>query len=672
MMGSNDSSNRPTLFQSFERLKTHLESIVTREKLGGIPDQDVTTSVQDLLPGLDTFAQLGRCFQLSPFEQLILLLAIALELEPNFQALYAQVQGNQHQPYATLGLALATLPGADYSVLSPQNPLHYWQLIHLEPGRILTGSPITLDRRILCYLLGEPALDSNVAEWVSPISPIGSPDFLPLSQQEIVQQLIATWSGAAANQPLPLISLTGTDATAHRTIAAMACDRLGFQLMALSTAMLPTDPHELKQFQRHWEREAILSNSALLLDGEMALAAELSRQAAIALFLETLNTPVMFSTPDSKPRLRRPVIALEIPSLSQDEQIALWQTHLGNHAAALNGQLPILANQFKLTPTAIQTICHQFKLHSSPTFPPSSPPSLPSPSHPLHPSPPHPLWTLCRHQARPNLDDLAQRISTTTTWADLILPSRQHQVLEDIATHLKYRAQIYQTWGFAQKGDRGLGISALFHGDSGTGKTMAAEVLAQECCLDLYRIDLSTVVSKYIGETEKNLRRIFDAAEAGGVILLFDEADALFGKRTEVKDSHDRHANIEVSYLLQRMETYQGLAILTSNLKNNLDEAFLRRLRFMVPFPFPDAHARADIWRRIFPAQTPTQDLDYDKLGQLKIAGGNIRNIALNAAFLAAQAKQPVTMGHIRQAAQRDYLKLEKLLTTEELKGWDA
>jgi SpoVK/Ycf46/Vps4 family AAA+-type ATPase len=270
------------------------------------------------------------------------------------------------------------------------------------------------------------------------------------------------------------------------------------------------------------------------------------------------------------------------------------------------------------------------------------------------------------------LDDLAQRISTTTTWADLILPSRQHQVLEDIATHLKYRAQIYQTWGFAQKGDRGLGISALFHGDSGTGKTMAAEVLAQECCLDLYRIDLSTVVSKYIGETEKNLRRIFDAAEAGGVILLFDEADALFGKRTEVKDSHDRHANIEVSYLLQRMETYQGLAILTSNLKNNLDEAFLRRLRFMVPFPFPDAHARADIWRRIFPAQTPTQDLDYDKLGQLKIAGGNIRNIALNAAFLAAQAKQPVTMGHIRQAAQRDYLKLEKLLTTEELKGWDA
>lgn len=251
------------------------------------------------------------------------------------------------------------------------------------------------------------------------------------------------------------------------------------------------------------------------------------------------------------------------------------------------------------------------------------------------------------------------------------MPSRQKQVLKDIAIHLQYRTRVYQDWGFAQKGDRGSGISALFHGESGTGKTMAAEVLAQECQLDLYRIDLSAVVSKYIGETEKNLRRIFDAAEVGGAILLFDEADALFGKRTEVKDSHDRHANVEVSYLLQRIETYQGLAILTSNLKNNLDNAFLRRLRFIVQFPFPNAQSRTKIWQHIFPRQTPTKDLDFKKLGQLKVSGGSIRNIALNAAFLAAQAEQPVTMDHVRQAAQQDYLKLEKLLTTEELNGWE-
>ncbi|NEQ22364.1 MAG: ATP-binding protein, partial [Microcoleus sp. SIO2G3] len=205
---------------------------------------------------------------------------------------------------------------------------------------------------------------------------------------------------------------------------------------------------------------------------------------------------------------------------------------------------------------------------------------------------------------------------------------------------------------------------------SGTGKTMAAEVIAQELCLDLYRIDLSAVVSKYIGETEKNLRRIFDAAETGGAILLFDEADALFGKRSEVKDSHDRHANVEVSYLLQRMEAYQGLAILTTNLKGSLDQAFLRRIRFVISFPFPDAKARAKIWQRIFPNRTPTQGLDVDKLGKLNVAGGNIRNIALNAAFLAAEAGESVMMKHIAQATKSECLKLERTLTDTEIRGW--
>lgn len=280
------------------------------------------------------------------------------------------------------------------------------------------------------------------------------------------------------------------------------------------------------------------------------------------------------------------------------------------------------------------------------------------------------LWDFCRTQARPRLDDLAQRIDTAATWDDLVLPEPQRQVLSDIATHLQQRSKVYQDWGFAGKGRRGFGITALFRGDSGTGKTMAAEVLAQHFRLDLYRIDLSATVSKYIGETEKNLARIFDAAETGGVILLFDEADALFGKRTEVRDSHDRHANVEVSYLLQRMEAYGGLAILTTNLKNALDTAFLRRIRFMVEFPFPTAQYRAQIWQRIFPQETPTQGLDYQKLGQLQVSGGSIRNIALNAAFIAADGGEPVMMKHILLAAQRDYLKLQRIMTKEEVKGW--
>jgi SpoVK/Ycf46/Vps4 family AAA+-type ATPase len=177
-------------------------------------------------------------------------------------------------------------------------------------------------------------------------------------------------------------------------------------------------------------------------------------------------------------------------------------------------------------------------------------------------------------------------------------------------------------------------------------------------------------VSKYIGETEKNLRRVFDAAEAGGAILLFDEADALFGKRSEVKDSHDRYANIEVSYLLQRMESYRGLAILTTNLKSALDTAFLRRIRFVVQFPFPDAAQRAEIWRRVFPLATPTEGLAIEPLAQLNVAGGNIRNIAINAAFMAAEAREPVRMAHLLHAAQMEYAKIEKPLTSGETAGW--
>src|SRR5205809_8028362 len=217
---------------------------------------------------------------------------------------------------------------------------------------------------------------------------------------------------------------------------------------------------------------------------------------------------------------------------------------------------------------------------------------------------------------------------------------------------------VYETWGFASKGARGLGISALFSSVSVTGKTMAAEVLANELRLDLYRIDLSQVVSKYIGETEKNLRRVFDAAEAGSAILLFDEADALFGKCSEVRDSHDRYANVEIRYLMQRMEEYRGLAILTTNMQNAMDSAFQRRIRFVVQFPFPDAAQRAEIWRRVFPAATPLESLDYAQLSRLQVAGGNIRNIAMNGAFLAAEANAPVRMIHLLQAARGEYAKL--------------
>ena len=325
----------------------------------------------------------------------------------------------------------------------------------------------------------------------------------------------------------------------------------------------------------------------------------------------------------------------------------------------LNGQVNVLVSQFNLNLQKVHAAHAEAMAQQFPS-------GEPGPAGDFGQA----LWDACRMQARPRLDDLAQRIEPAATWDDLVLPEPQLHTLREIAVHVRQRMTVYETWGFATKSARGLGISALFSGVSGTGKTMAAEVLANELRLDLYRIDLSAVVSKYIGETEKNLRRVFDAAEEGGAILLFDEADALFGKRSEVKDSHDRYANIEVSYLLQRMEAYRGLAILTTNLKSALDTAFLRRIRFIVHFPFPDAAQRAEIWRRIFPVETPTENLDAGKLARLNVAGGNIRNIALNAAFLAADADEPVRMTHLLRAAQGEYTKLEKSLTEAEVGGW--
>ena len=351
--------------------------------------------------------------------------------------------------------------------------------------------------------------------------------------------------------------------------------------------------------------------------------------------------------------LSRPVRRFGVDKPEPIEQRALWAEALGPAAAHFNGTLNQVADQFRLSAKTIFATGSTLGRQGG-ELPPAA------------------LWQTCRSLARPRLENLACRIVPRARWDDLVLPVHLKQTLRQLVSQARQRMLVYETWGFAGQGGRGLGISALFAGDSGTGKTMAAEVLAGELGLDLYRIDLSSVVSKYIGETEKNLKQVFDAAEQGGVLLLFDEADALFGKRGEVKDSHDRYANIEVSYLLQRIETFQGLAILTTNLKTSIDRAFQRRLRFIVNFPFPDAEQRAAIWTRVFPAQTPVRGLEPKRLAQLNVAGGNIRNMALNAAFLAAEQGdgRPVEMTHLVQAAKLEAQKIERPLSEAEIRGW--
>jgi AAA+ superfamily predicted ATPase len=502
---------------------------------------------------------------------------------------------------------------------------------------------------------------------------------LPPSQQQLQADIVTLLQSATTT---PLVQLCGFDSATKQAIATAACAELHYGLLKVTADRLPTDGNQLYLVQTLWEREALLTRSLLLLDcdnlpetseGIQTAPPQLS---AIARLVETCHHPMLVFSRDRRSAHQRPVFNFEITPPTTTEQRQLWQQSLKavleaennatNGTAPITTQIDKLVSHFSLSPLAIQTVCNQGLAQQSASLYPSHLSEFSATDSTLAEH----LWRACLSYARPKLEELAQPIRTQVTWDDLVLPDKEKQILQTITAQVRQRAKVYEKWGFANKGQRGLGISALFAGSSGTGKTLAAEVLANELHLDLYRIDLSSVVSKYIGETEKNLRRIFDAAEMGGAILLFDEADALFGKRSEVKDSHDRYANMEVAYLLQRMEAYRGLAILTTNLKNALDQAFLRRLRFVVQFPFPDAVQRAEIWQRVFPKLTPTENLSYQKLARLNVPGGNIRNIALNAAFLAADADLPVQMQHILQSAQSEYIKLERPLTEAEIKGW--
>ncbi|OLP16640.1 ATPase [Leptolyngbya sp. 'hensonii'] len=603
--------------------------------------------------------QICSLMGLSAFERDILLLCAGVELDASFAPLCAAAQSDGQRTTPTFSLALAVLPGAHWSALAPDAPLRRWRLIELGSGTSLTLSPLRIDERILHYLVGVYHVDDRL---LGMIDRVESTENLVMSHWELAQQIVAAWSvdGVEDIQSLPILQLCGHEASSKRAIAAMACHFLGVYLYAISAYAIPTNPSDLTQFKSLWEREALLGNSVLLIDCDDLDAADTVREGAITYLSESLHGLVIITSPDRRRVRLRSLLAFDVLRPTSSEQYGVWQAALGNMTAYLNGYVESLVSQFSLSPPVIQAACAQVKVRANQddggTLKPGEIELL--------------LWDACRSQARPRLDDLAQRIESMALWDDLVLPEIQLQTLREISAHVRQRARVYEHWGFGGKSGRGLGISGLFAGASGTGKTMAAEVLAKELRLDLYRIDLSAVISKYIGETEKNLRRVFDAAELGGVILLFDEADALFGKRSEVKDSHDRHANVEVSYLLQRMEAYRGLSILTTNLKSALDQAFLRRIRFVVQFPFPDVAQRTEIWRRVFPKGTPTHGIVPEKLGQLNVSGGNIRNIALNAAFLAADANESVTMKHLLASAKSEYVKLERPLTDSEIHGW--
>ncbi|MGW0825672.1 ATP-binding protein [Streptomyces sp. NPDC002845] len=645
----------PTLTAEIRRVLTRLDAHAARvgqevRSTPGTPETPAPSAEPAVTgPGTAPLDALVTCFGLTPFERDLVLLTAAQELDPTTAARCAAACGDPERAYPAFSLALAALAEPHWSALTPVAPLRRWRIVELDDESRLTTSRLRLDERILHFLLGSPYLDARLHGQLRR-TPV--PDALPPSYDLAANRVAAGWTtGAAPDAPL-LVEVTGGDLRSRADIGAAAAARSGLGLYTMGAEDIPTDPAARDRLARLWQREAILLPAALLVE-----AGELDRdqRAATETFLGGAAVPVVVSSEDPLRSDRPHGARVTVPKLDDEEQLALWAEAFEDVADLAERELRSLVAQFQLPPHVVRSAAatvrrelpHEDELDAAQL-----------------------AWRAGLDEARIGMDELGRRIEPRAGWDDLVLHERQTSVLREIVAHVRQRSTVHQEWGFAATLRRGLGVTALFAGGSGTGKTLAAEVMAKELGLDLFVVDLSQVVSKYIGETEKNLRRVFDAAERGGALLLFDEADALFGKRSEVKDSHDRYANLEVSYLLMRMEAYRGLAILTTNMKKALDTAFLRRIRFVVDFPFPAEPERAEIWRRVLPPQAPLKDIDTDLLAQLTVAGGSIRNIALSGAFLAAEEGDRLQMRHMLAAARTEYVKLERSLTPAEVRGW--
>jgi len=590
---------------------------------------------------------LVRRLGLSAFDLDTLMLCVAQELDTTIRARCAAAQADALRPYPTFALALAMGEQPAWDVLSPAAPLRHWRLVEIsQPGaQPLTAAALRADERIVNYLKGLNDLDDRIAALLEPLARVDE-RALPASQRTLAARIADELSAArAAAQPLPAVRMTGSDRSSKLDVAGAVAARLGAHAYRLAAEYLPAQGAELEHLARLWHRECLLLPLALVIDmrgapepAGGAVARFVARSGGIVLVDEATGRTV--------PLERALPVAIDRPAPA--EQREAWTALLGEPTAAA-----MLAAQFSLGLGEIREVAARARAEGEASTRVAA------------------LWDECRRGTRPAIESLAQPIDAKATFADIVLPPAETALLRRITEQVAARARVYDEWGFRERMNRGMGISALFAGESGTGKTMAAEVIANALALDLYRIDLSAVVSKYIGETEKNLRQLFDAAEAGGAILFFDEADALFGKRSEVRDSHDRYANIEINYLLQRMEGYRGLAILATNMKSALDAAFMRRLRFIVDFPFPGPAERREMWRKALPDGVPRESLDYDRLARLHLTGGNIHGIALNAAFMAAQAGTAVTMALLLDAARQELRKLDRPVHEADFR-WNA
>ena len=641
---------------------------------------DKLTKRDETYPGDTTLAQLTSLFRLSRKEELCLLLCLAPEIDNRYARVFAFLQDDVTRRQPSVELALRLFCNDTQELLDNRgvfssggtlfkNKLLLWSQ-PTDKQLPLPQRTLKVDDRIAAFLFQTPEVDDCLVNWVEILSPAKEINNCSAPQELIERTLRLVEDSFSGRGPFlrPLVHLYGRSGSGRRSLAELASQHVGLPLIVADVRKLPNG--ETSEVDLLWRlcREALLLPAVILIEHFDDLLLE-GRQRELAALVEAANyfSPITFLSGTKLWRPENPryfYLSLECPVPDATMRIQFWRQHLNQISEGFgDNEIVELSSKFTFTEGQIQQTVRTAEHRAFWETKTNSPLT------------PAVVNEAARSIATPSLSGLARKVETSYSWPDIVLPDAQLVQLKEIASHAKRSQVVFERWGFERKFAYGRGIAALFEGQSGTGKTMAASIIGRELGLDVYQIDLSCVVSKYIGETEKNLSRIFAEAQDSNAILFFDEADALFGKRSEVKDAHDRYANIETAYLLQRMEEVSsGIVILATNMKQNLDEAFVRRMRFIINFPFPNDEDRERIWQKAFPANAPiSDDVDFRWLSRkLKITGGNIKNISLRAAFLALEREGVIGMDCLIDAAKRENEKIGKIDALADYRGRDV
>ncbi len=627
--------------------------------------------------GIPRFLHLQRAFGLSDFERDVLLIALAPALDLRYERLYGYLldDATRKRPSVNLALDLLCPPGperlaklAAFTAVAPLQKYSFLELIP-EPGMMrppLLNQAIAPNPSLLSWLLGDyqPHDELGQAAKLVQVRDGDRAEAWLMAAPRLQEMATAALGNAA--QADPVLLFYGPDEAAQVAAARVLAYQAGRPLFMVDmTALVKEAQLPPERALRLALRDALLTQAIPYLAGWEACVADTA--VSPDLLTQLFDFPYLLMTVSTRPwqartmpRTRR-LIRLEFPVPVYQQRLALWQHHLQQVQGQPLPDTPETAQE-------LHKLAGQFMLHTGQIGDVVLAAQDRAVKHGRGLTIDD-IFVAARDHSNPRLATLARKITPRYQWDDLVLPADPVSILREIVSTVLGRPKVLEEWGVGKK-LYSSGVTVLFAGPPGTGKTMAAEVIARDLGLDLFKIDLSSVVSKYIGETEKNLERIFNEAQSSNAILFFDEADSIFGKRSEVKDAHDRYANIEVSYLLQRMENYDGVTILATNLRANLDEAFMRRLQFAVDFPFPEAQDRLRIWQTLFPPDVPRgDDLDFEFLARrFKFAGGNIRNILVSAAYLAATNGQIVRMEHLLHGTRRELQKMGRLVDEQDLK----